>query len=71
MKHSIQEGVTKQGDRSASAGDQVTLPSGSREVPSSSPEAQPSWMEVNALPRKHSLGAFHTWFCLLKFHTNE
>lgn len=54
-------------------GDQMTLPSGGTDLSSSSP-APPSTallMEVSTSPSKHSLGAFHTWFSLLKFHTSE
>lgn len=63
--HHIQEGVTKQGD-------QVTLPSGGTDLsPSPVPRSTALLMEVSTSPRNRSLGAFHTWFSLLKFHTSE
>lgn len=63
--HGIQEGVTKQGD-------QVILPSGGTDLsPSPVPRSTALLMEVSTSPRKRSLGAFHTWFSLLKFHTSE
>lgn len=53
-------------------GEQVTLPSRGTDLSSCPvPQSTALLMAGSASQRKRSLGAFHTWLSLLKFHTSE